>query len=115
MDCFVATAPRNDGGWLERRSLALTALHCSDVFRLPNRQCGGSIPTPTQSRAELQLRRRQWDMTSEVPQVIKNWVHGALHWWALSKAVRPHFLKPYWRALAPSRAPAASMPEPRSA
>jgi 8-oxo-dGTP pyrophosphatase MutT (NUDIX family) len=41
--------------------------------------------SPTQSRAELQRRRRQWDKTSEVPAV-----HGALHWWALSRAVKPH-------------------------
>jgi hypothetical protein len=41
---------------------------------------------PTQSRAELHMRRRQWDRTSEVPAV-----HGASHWWALSKAVKPHF------------------------
>jgi hypothetical protein len=41
---------------------------------------------PTQSRAELHMRRRQWDKTSEVPAV-----HGASHWWALSKAVKPHF------------------------
>jgi hypothetical protein len=32
------------------------------------------------------MRRRQWDMTSEVPEV-----HGALHWWALSRAEKPHF------------------------
>jgi hypothetical protein len=43
-------------------------------------------PLPTQSRAELHMRRRQWDKTSEVPAV-----HGASHWWALSKAVKPHF------------------------
>jgi hypothetical protein len=42
--------------------------------------------SPTQSRAELQTRRRQWDKTSEVPEV-----HGALRWWALSRAVKPHF------------------------
>src|ERR1700734_1798710 len=58
-------------------------------------------PLPTQSRAELHMRRRQWDKTSEVPAV-----HGASHWWALSKAVKPHFLKRYWRARARSRAPA---------
>ena len=44
---------------------------------------------PTQSWAELQPRRRQWDKTSEVPEV-----HGASRWWALSKAVKPHFWKP---------------------
>ena len=82
---------------------------------LPNRRRRGSIPAPTQSRAELQIRRRQWDTTSKVSQIIKNRVHGALHWWALSKAAKPHFLKRYWRAPAPSRGPAASMPEPRSA
>ncbi len=65
---------------------------------------------PTQSRAELQMRRRRWDKTSEVPAV-----HGASHWWALSKAVKPHFLKRYWRAQARSRAPAASMRELPSA
>ena len=37
-------------------------------------------------------------MTSEVPAV-----HGALHWWALSRAVKPHFSKRSWRAPAPSR------------
>ena len=62
----------------------------------------GSIQLPTQSRAELQMRRRQWDTTSEVPAV-----HGASRWWALSKAVRPHFSKPSWRAPAPFPAPAA--------
>ena len=56
------------------------------------------------------MRRRQWDKTSEVPAV-----HGALRWWALSKAVKPHFLKRYWRAPAPSPEPAASMPELPSA
>src|SRR3954466_8978200 len=71
---------------------------------------GGASDPPTQSWAELQTRRRQWDKTSEVPEV-----HGALRWWALSRAVKPHFLKPYWRAQAPSTKPAASMPELRSA
>src|SRR5882757_5396572 len=75
--------------------------------RLPKTRDGRSIQPPTQSRAELQLRRRRWDKTSEVPAV-----HGALHWWALSKAVKPHFSKPYWREPAPFRGPAASMPEP---
>src|SRR5437867_10917595 len=71
---------------------------------------GGASNLPTQSRAELQTRRRRWDKTSEVPAV-----HGALRWWALSRAVKPHFLKPYWRAPAPFRVPAASMRELRSA
>src|SRR3954471_8616609 len=71
---------------------------------------GGASDLPTQSWAELQTRRRQWDRTSEVPEV-----HGALHWWALSKAVKPHFWKPYWRGPAPSTKPAVSMPELPSA
>src|SRR5258707_10568838 len=50
----------------------------------------------------------EWDKTSEVPEV-----HGALRWWALSKAVKPHFLKRYWRARAQFPAPAASTPERR--
>ena len=64
-------------------------MHCSDVF--PSCQIskpGGASSLPTQSWAELQTRRRQWDKTSEVPEV-----HGASRWWALSKAVKPHFLK----------------------
>ena len=82
-----------------------------DIFpACQNADGGGASTLPTQSRAELQMRRRQWDKTSEVPAV-----HGASHWWALSKAVKPHFLKRYWRAPAPSRAPAASMPELPSA
>src|ERR1700692_3701628 len=83
-------------------------MHRNDIF--PACQIavgGGASALPTQSRAELQPRRRRWDKTSEVPAV-----HGALHWWAHSKAVKPHFSKPYWRAPAPSPAPAASMPEP---
>src|SRR3984893_17678557 len=70
---------------------------------------GGASDPPTQSRAELPPRRRQWDRTSEVPAV-----HGALHWWALSKAVKPHFLKRYWRARAQFPAPAVSTPGRRS-
>src|SRR5712675_840354 len=73
-------------------------------------RAGGASDPPTQSRAELQTRRRQWDKTSEVPEV-----HGALRWWALSRAVKPHFLKPYWRARAPFETPAVSMPELPSA
>src|SRR5207244_12446571 len=87
------------------------AMHRSDVFLACQiLDVGGASDPPTQSRAELQLRRRQWDRTSEVPEV-----HGALRWWALSRAVKPHFLKPYWRARAPFVTPAVSMPEPRSA
>src|SRR5713101_6675834 len=71
---------------------------------------GGASSLPTQSRAELQMRRRQWDRTSEVLAV-----HGALRWWAPSKAVKPHFLKRFWRARARSPASAALTPEPRSA
>src|SRR6516164_8199175 len=52
----------------------------------------------------------EWDKTSEVPAV-----HGASHWWALSKAVKPPFLKQFWRARAQSRVPAASTPELPSA
>src|SRR5215217_842950 len=70
---------------------------------------GGASPLPTQSRAELQTRRRQWDKTSEVPAV-----HGALRWWALSKAEKPHSWKQYWRGQARSRGRAASMPERQS-
>ena len=72
---------------------------------------GRAFVLPTQSRAELQHEGGgEWDKTSEVPAV-----HGASRWWALSKAVKPHFSKRYWRARAPSRAPAASTPEPPSA
>ena len=108
MDCFALLAMTAEG------SVALIATsHVAlqrHFSRLPKSRDGRSIASPTQSRAELQLRRRQWDKTSEVPAV-----HGALHWWALSKAVKPHFLKRYWRAPAPFRVPAASMPELRSA
>src|ERR1700682_6187532 len=86
-------------------------MHRSDVF--PSCQIadvGGALELRTQSRAELQMRRRRWDKTSEVPAV-----HGASHWWAHSKAVKPHFLKRYWRAPAPFPAPAASRRELRSA
>src|SRR5215204_1870658 len=86
-------------------------MHHRDVFPAGKIvDVGGASKLPTQSRAELQTRRRQWDKTSEVPEV-----HGALRWWALSRAVKPHFLKPYWRARAPSTKPAASMPELRLA
>src|SRR5215213_819539 len=67
---------------------------------------GGASSPPTQSRAELQTRRRQWDKTSEVPEV-----HGALRWWALFKAEKPHCWKRYWRGQARSRAPEASTRE----
>src|SRR4029453_9905551 len=86
-------------------------MHCSEFF--PLAKITGQAEhqrSPTQSWAELQTRRRQWDKTSEVPVV-----HGALHWWALSKAGKPHFWKPYWRGRAPSKMPAASTPELRSA
>ena len=72
-------------------------MHRSEFFplaKIPGR--AEHLSPPTQSRAELQTRRRQWDKTSEVPAV-----HGASRWWALSKAVKPHFLKPYWRERAP--------------
>src|SRR5579872_4587702 len=59
----------------------------------------------------------EWDKTSEVPEV-----HGALHWWALSKVVKPHFSRQSWRAPARLRVPAAltpahpsAMPAPRRA
>src|SRR5689334_15817243 len=52
----------------------------------------------------------EWDKTSEVPAVP-----GASRWWALSKAVKPHFSKRSWRAPTPFRAPAASTPEAPSA
>src|SRR5438445_10528117 len=89
-------------------------MHRSEFFSLLH-PCqilatGGASDPPTQSRAELQTRRRQWDKTSEVPAV-----HGALRWWALSKAAKPHFLKLSWRALAPFVPPAVSMPELPSA
>src|SRR5258708_30002618 len=87
------------------------ALTFDDVFLTCQIVDGeGASRPPTQSRAELQMRRRRWDKTSEVPAV-----HGASRWWALSKAVKPHFLKRYWRARAQFPAPAASTPEPRSA
>src|ERR1700758_5059574 len=82
-------------------------MHRSDVFSLakPQRQAEHKR-LPTQSRAELQTQGGgEWDKTSEVPEV-----HGALRWWALSKAVKPHFSKPSSPAPARSRAPAASMP-----
>src|SRR6185312_8366563 len=69
------------------------------------------VPLPTQSRAELRTYGGgEWDKTSEVPAV-----HGALRWWALSKAVKPLFLKQYWRERAWSRAPVALMLELPSA
>ena len=45
-----------------------------------------TVADPITGRAPQ--RRRQWDKTSEVPEV-----HGASHWWALSRAVKPHFLE----------------------
>src|SRR6516225_10566915 len=71
-----------------------------DVFlACQNLDTGRASILPTQSRAELHTRRRRWDKTSEVPAV-----HGASRWWALSKAVKPHFWKQYWRERAQSRA-----------
>src|ERR1700751_5433308 len=87
-------------------------MHRSDVFPLakPHRQAEHE-PLPTQSRAELQTQGGgEWDKTSEVPEV-----HGALRWWALSKAVKPHFSKQSSPERARSRAPAASMPATPSA
>src|SRR5665213_1935548 len=118
---FVSRLHRLRCEWIASLALAMTAdgraadlaRHNAPQRRFPACQIdggGGASAPPTQSRAELQPRRRRWDKTSEVPAV-----HGALHWWALSKAVKPHFSKPYWRALAPSPAPAASMPERPSA
>ena len=117
------TSPAEPPGALEPASMSaefpqrrgqpsgLVTMHRSDIFpACQNHGTGGASDPPTQSRAELQTRRRQWDKTSEVPEV-----HGASRWWALSKAVKPHFLKPYWRARAPSATPAASMPELPSA
>src|SRR5205085_2246329 len=76
-----------------------------------NRGTGGALKLPTQSWADFKIEGGgEWDKTSEVPEV-----HGALRWWALSKAVKPHFSKQYWRAQAPSPKPAASMPEPPTA
>src|SRR3954454_21103110 len=82
-------------------------MHCSEFFPLAKitRQADDQ-KSPTQSRAELQTRRRQWDKTSEVPEV-----HGALRWWALFKAEKPHCWKRYWRGQARSRAPEASTRE----
>ena len=107
LDCFVAIPSRNDG------ARAFDGHHAAAQRIFPAcqiRGTGGASMPPTQSWAELQPRRRQWDKTSEVPEV-----HGALRWWALSKAVKPHFWKPYWRERAPSAMPAASTPELRSA
>src|SRR3954469_15676601 len=86
-------------------------MHCSEFFPLAKitRQADDQ-KSPTQSRAELQTRRRQWDKTSEVPEV-----HGASRWWALSKAVKRHSWKQYWHARARFRTLAASMPELPSA
>src|SRR4051812_12705768 len=69
---------------------------------------GGALDPPTRSWADFKIEGGgEWDKTSEVPEV-----HGALRWWAHSKAVKPHFSKRYWREQAPSPKPAASMPEP---
>src|SRR5437764_55378 len=66
---------------------------------------GGALTAdPIEGRAPTR-EGGEWDKTSEVPAV-----HGALRWWAHSKAVKPHFSKRYWRAPARSRAPAVSMP-----
>src|SRR6185437_6439064 len=85
--------PRND----EQRNYPLLRMHRSDVFltcQIPG--LGGASLPPTQSRAELQIRRRRWDKTSEVPEV-----HGALRCWARSKAEKPHYLRLFWRVPAP--------------
>src|SRR4051794_30822607 len=68
------------------------------------------VADPITGRAP-EIRRRQWDKTSEVPQVLKHRVHGASRWWALSKAVKQHSWKRSWPEQGPSRVPAASMPE----
>ena len=88
-----------------------TGCTAANFSRLPKSRDRRSIGSrrPNHGPSSKQ-RRRQWDKTSEVPEV-----HGALHWWALSRAVKPHFWKPYWRERAPSKMPAASMPELRSA
>ena len=86
-------------------------MHRSDIFpACQTTGTGGASGRRPNQGPSSNIRRRRWDKTSEVPAV-----HGALHWWALSKAVKPHFSKPYWRAPAPFRAPAASMPELPSA
>src|SRR6202011_2823628 len=79
--------------------------------RLPNRDGRKTIDVcrPNQGPSS-KPGGGEWDKTSEVPAV-----HGASRWWALSKAVKPHFLKRYWRARAQFPAPAASTPEPRQA
>src|SRR6202035_5342163 len=113
-----SSLPLWNQSWIASLALAMTAHGRGADFRthnapqrhfsrLPKSRDRRTIRLPTQSWAELQPRRRRWDKTSEVPAVP-----GALHWWAHSKAVKPHFSKPYWRAPAPSPAPAASMPEP---
>src|SRR3954462_845502 len=50
------------------------------------------VADPITGRAP-EIRRRQWDKTSEVSQVLKHRVHGASRWWALSKAVKQHSWK----------------------
>src|SRR6516225_6590499 len=87
-------------------------MHRSDVFLLAKPHCQAEHERlPTQSRAELQTQGGgEWDKTLEVPEV-----HGASRWWALSKAVKPHFSKRSWPARAQSRARAASMPATPSA
>ena len=103
--CFA----RDDGDRIAAASAPpRTAANFSRLPKSRDRRSIG-VADPIMGRAP-KLRRRQWDKTSEVPAV-----HGALRWWALSKAVKPHFLKPSWRERAPSPKPAASMPELPSA
>ena len=65
--------------WLSPRLAATppyTKQCTSDVFPACQiADVGGASNLPTQSRAELQRRRRRWDKTSEVPAV-----HGASRW-----------------------------------
>jgi hypothetical protein len=83
------------------------SLRVSDVFLLAKSVRGAehrNLHDPIKGRAPNE-ENGEWDKTLEVPAV-----HGALHWWALSKAVKPRFLKQYWREQERSRALAASMP-----
>jgi len=90
------------------RCIRNVLIFAGDIFPACQiRGTGGASDPPTQSWADLNIEGGgKWDKTSEVPEV-----HGALRWWALSKAVKPPFSKQYWREQAPFTKPAASKPE----
>src|SRR4051794_41133403 len=110
-DCCAELSPLGRGGtpavntWSDRRRTAATF----DACQISGTGRASAFADPIMGRAPYQ-GDGEWDKTSEVPEV-----HGALRWWALSKAVKPHFSKRSWRERAQSRAPATSTPEPPSA